>query len=824
MQNDLIYNIFTDEQQKLDALMDLPVSALFDRQERCDRGRPVPLEKWNEYLTDSRRKDVQQNVSRARAAHRRRQQLLAEAAAARDAEANEEAERLMGEAKQAEEDIKAAKKSLPLYIPVATFAGKPRKNEFAQPTPYNALDIDDLAGDPREIWRCCLPKAEAAGVVMSYVSPKGNGLKIWFLRVLADIAADQEREYRALGLDVLAPGKLDRGCIDPSRGQWCTTDKDILFFNRAAASSPLHPLQPAPASAAPSGEAAKPLNPLNKGLETSAATSPAVAPASTDYPTEFEGVPLTAIARAYIKKRFGHEVPPEHQRHMELIKVAPALRWLTDFNAEWLTQILPANGLPQSEVMKICVDACKYEVKYPDMPQELRAVIDALKPAPEWDEYVERPVLPPGWQEVLDCWPAQMYDACLLSSLVCFGTLGSGARAWMGRLHKDDLGKLQSPTFQVVVDAPQGGGKGKIETLFELIMAPLRRLDAESERKEEEYRAMERRKKNAKELPPRPKWPVRIAPATVSMTELQRMQDEVGEEHLCMFSAEIEDAVKSRKRGPWADLMSVMRQAWDNGLFSTKHASADSFNKTVRLFINCLFTGTQEAVDAFFPSLTNGDITRFARVQIPYVLGARETPIKQLSSKARAKLDALTTRLLNIGGDGGTKEYDLGFLDKFMTEWVDHKGDIVRRTQDKALETFRRRARQWGFRVGLLAAAAWNAEGHWTKRMKERIIQTAHYVAELVLRGQMHCYGDRIRKAPIRAASTSPLLYAGVLKALPQAFSTADLAEAAKKAGYNLSAGLSAGKIAYKWVTAGAVKRTGHGKYEKVASQNPNAA
>ncbi len=829
----------------LKELMDVPVASAFDRQERVKEWEveghfipaplPVRVKNWVTILAVFSRFDVIDKVKRVRELEAQLVSLNAEKA---EAEASgelsgERVAQLEQEFHQVDQEKKEVKETLPAFIFGGTMDGKKRADANTRQSMFHTVDVDHLDVDPREVWRKTAQYAKAAGIVFAYVSPSGRGLKIVFLRKWDDIASDQRRVYRELHLEEYAPKKLDKKCKDPSRCSFAATEADILYFDPVLAATAPAPLAPTPATAlSEAGVSAFPaLSPTTSSVGASAAGDEAA-------PTEVEGVPLADVARQLVKNICGAEVPPNGNRNNTLYETACALRYALDFRPAWIAPLLPECGLSSGEISGISASACRAERSKGDKAS-LRKAIDALKTAapsatperPEWDMDVPRPVLPPGLQEIIDSTPPQLRDVAFLSMLPCLGTLGTGIRAYSARSKKGDEGELQLPITFFIGEAPMAGSKRKLQRIYTLLTEPLKKQDKENLAKEREYKKEVARKKNAKDIPPPPEVVRRLIPVTISKTELYRRLSAAGGKILLKHTEEMSEVTGFRGRGDWADPTADDKKAFDSAEGGSDFAQQDAHNEPVDIRYNIFYLTTPGERRKYFRGREeDGTVSRYIFATVPYTIGERETHCKELSPEAERKLHELQEELMGIGGDEGAKLYDLGFLDKEREKWAARMGDLAKATDgrpaDLALDTFRKRSAVIGFRCAMVIAVCWNAEGKWTKKMIKYIKQTFRFVAQLTLRGQMERYGDSVReewKKNTRGA-LSPLPYAGVLKVLPQAFSTADLAEAAKKAGYNLSAGLSAGKIAYKWVTAGAVKRTGHGKYEKVASQNPNAA
>ena len=140
------------------------------------------------------------------------------------------------------------KKGLPLMIFIGTFdesertienkrTGEKRKvkgpwrnQEHVNLNGLVVADYDHLKGDVREMWKEAYAKLsdeDKARIVLVYVTPSGEGLKVVFM---ADVNVgnliDNQIDFSAkLGLP------LDESCKDGCRGAFMTTEEDIILLD-----------------------------------------------------------------------------------------------------------------------------------------------------------------------------------------------------------------------------------------------------------------------------------------------------------------------------------------------------------------------------------------------------------------------------------------------------------------------------------------------------------------------------------------------------------------------------------------------------------------
>ena len=140
------------------------------------------------------------------------------------------------------------KKGLPLMIFIGTFdvsertienkrtgekrtlAGRWRNQKHVKLNGLVVADYDHLEGDVRKLWEAAysrLSNEDKARILLVYVTPSGEGLKVVFM---ADVNAgnliDNQKDFSAkLGLP------LDESCKDGCRGAFMTTEEDIILLD-----------------------------------------------------------------------------------------------------------------------------------------------------------------------------------------------------------------------------------------------------------------------------------------------------------------------------------------------------------------------------------------------------------------------------------------------------------------------------------------------------------------------------------------------------------------------------------------------------------------
>ena len=217
------------------------------------------------------------------------------------------------------------------------------------------------------------------------------------------------------------------------------------------------------------------------------------------FPTTFKDVPYQAIIDEWFRRKGG--TPVEGERNDKLFRLAVQLRCITDSNEDHLLYILPRFGLGEQEMKSVIHSACI--TKYTGMSRELEKIVSTLQaklhpaeePAdpvgPSSTYYISSPE-PPPMPPLHRCPPL---IRLLLSNTpevyrpaVAHGVFPSlGAHLWKTYFPYID-NVLHEATFMNVLMAPTAAGKSCINEPVNYIMADIRANDAESLRREKEWK------------------------------------------------------------------------------------------------------------------------------------------------------------------------------------------------------------------------------------------------------------------------------------------------------------------------------------------------
>ncbi|MBR1789678.1 MAG: DUF3987 domain-containing protein [Bacteroidaceae bacterium] len=528
-------------------------------------------------------------------------------------------------------------------------------------------------------------------------------------------------------------------------------------------------------------------------------------------PSLYEGVPYTSIVRAWLAQRGIEGDVAEGARNTTLYQLARDLRYICDFNVDRMLAVLPHWGLSDDEA-RGAMQSATSSPRGTQMPQGVQAIIDQLKKsaaAEEEEEPTDRNPLPATLPPLFDV-IARRYrmfpKTAVLAALPAVGTLLSQLRA----RYAD--GRVQSPIFFTVVQAPQASGKSFARELSDWLLEPVKANDALERQKEQEYKEKARKAKNAKEQPDDPRAIVRCLPATVSNAVLLKRADYAHELALFTFAEEIDTIVRSNKSGSWAQKNDIYRMAFDGAEWGQDYMAENSYAAVVRLHYNLLFLGTPLAVSGFFKRVEDGMASRFIVCHLPDNRGEALHKDAPLSIGARNRVAAMVKRAFE---EGSQKEEialslpkTLAALDKWQMERI---AEFDRDPDNFALDILRRRSAVIGFRAAMLAW--WLCD----RRETQAVVDFALWVASEVLGQQLVHFGEDMNRIERESLEKMKNLEnkarsgrnGRLLASLPDAFTKADVIVARKRMGFE-------GDVSYvisRWLRRGLIAESGMDKY-----------
>ena len=550
----------------------------------------------------------------------------------------------------------------------------------------------------------------------------------------------------------------------------------------------------------PQGAGAPALGRTTADMFATAGTS-----AGQSWPQDYEGVPYETIVRAWLAQRGIVGEVAVGGRNTTLYQMARELRYIMDFNADFMQARLPHWGMGDTEV-KATLHSAATSPHGTEMPPTLKALIAQCRKAMNGEEVTDtsdpNPLpkrLPPLLGTIRKMHP-QFPKAAVLAALPALGTLLSQLRC------RYIDGKWQAPIFFTVVQAPQASGKSFARDLSDWLTRPIEENDMLERAKEEEYDEKCKRAKNATEQPEDPKAVIRLLTPTVSNTALLRRARNAHGLILYTFAEEIDTILRGNKAGAWSKKDDIYRIAFDGAKWGQDYVSQNSVSGVVRLRYNLLFLGTPLAVSNFFKKVEDGMASRFILAQLPDNRGEALMRPVRISKGEQARMDSLLKQACEEGSQ--SEEIQLrqprlmDELDRWQMERI-HEYNLD--PDNFALDILRRRAALIAFRAGMVA---WWLSGR--KETKEGV-DFAIWVANEVLGQQLVAFGEQMnhierqsseiltdRRQKARQGRNGRLL-----ASLPDAFTKGDVIVARKKLGRE-------GDVSYvisRWLAAGLIEK-----------------
>ena len=234
------------------------------------------------------------------------------------------------------------------------------------------------------------------------------------------------------------------------------------------------------------------------------------------------------------------------------------------------------------------------------------------------------------------------------------------------------------------------------------------------------------------------------------------------------IEAEELDTFNKGNRTAGGDKSDLWRVTWDNGFYGQYYKSVNTFKGEVQMFLNLLFTGTQDQIDRFFKNVEDGLVTRFSVCPIENQTFAKFVPWKKFSKKDELQIRNILDRLemknykMPLRFDKSElvdikreefdalvpwqyefqplEHVDLNYIYPTLLEWLEEERIKAASTLDEARDVFRRRAAVKGFRVALVCHGLYANVG---KKEQQVIRDFVKWFCTVDLRNSLEQFGKR---------------------------------------------------------------------------------
>ena len=525
----------------------------------------------------------------------------------------------------------ALKRKLPAFIFQATFdettsksgkTGAWRKQSATRLTGLVVMDIDHV-DDPLGLVNeklemrtraslACLSKNEkwaALGVLLVYITPSGQGLKIVFKARTewGNLIDNQHQMAKLLGVEV------DESCKDASRMSFICKESDILFIDKELFTYENKEFAERYTALYRDGhsQAERTMDEVRGKTEEGDAVRVNPCPSVP----KFKNIPYSEIIDAWWERNGG--VPQEGERNVKLYQLAVSLRAICDNNKALLLEIMPRLGLDEQELHAIVESACKEPPK--GLSKTMLGILSE-KGIGNSEEVVdvsrqtqmEHRLLEWGHQigELFDDFP-MLKDVCgdlpvMQRPAAVF--LAGGfmmtlmTRCWYRFYHKPQLKRRLNCSLMVIGDP--ASGKSVAGELYDLLCAPIKAFDKKGKNAVNSWKETTEAASQNKDKDVKPHAQIRIHPARTSnqtfITDMVNTKEVIdGEEvqlHMLTFDSELDNTLTLQSGGSWINKLAMELKAFhneeDGQAYSNKGSIQDDFNVTW----NYIYTGTPIAM------------------------------------------------------------------------------------------------------------------------------------------------------------------------------------------------------------------------------------
>ena len=688
---------------------------------------------------------------------------------------------------------KSLKDELPAMMPMGTVGDKTRKKENCTPTGLVMIDIDGTTPLDVAILKESIEKMkselERLYVRLIHITPSGKGLRLLVCCHADGMEETIERCVHDLKLD--AYGVVDPACKDLSRLSYLVPADYILYTEGLFDEVPEVSVQQM--------NQYKITGTTEKFSNENAKVGEVLSNDEKYKNFKYNGVPLAQIVRDFIDETGGDPAGGTvHTFYNELIVL---FRNLCNNDPKIVHAVLPSYNHGIEETWAQCVGLCGsnrttrldsklyFWLKNKGLLAERTRMENEEEPKAE--PLPKMPTLPPIFRQYVNSAPEDFKVPTVVALLPILGTLTSHLRA----TYFDD--SEQSTEFISLLFAPPSSGKSFIKRLSGLLQN-LRDRDEISNAREAIWAETQKTKGANDKGEEQPHVSVRIVKPLISIPELlTKMRDNKGH-HMYIEAEELDTFTKGNK-GQGGDKSDLWRVTWDNGFYGQYYKSVNTFKGEVQMFMNLLFTSTQDQIDRFFKNVEDGLVTRFSVCPIENQTFAKFVPWKKIPKADQLQITNILTRLelknykLPLTFDKSdlqdtsaadldklmAEQYefqpfehvDLSYIYKPLLDWLEEERIKSASTLNEARDVFRRRAAVKGFRLALLCHGLYANVG---KREQQIITNFVKWFCTVDLRNSLYQFGERYNEVQ-QNAKKNAVPQAEIFNKMPDEFTKDEL-------------------------------------------------
>jgi len=721
-------------------------------------------------------------------------------------------------------------------------------------------DYDHLEGDVRVIWDEVFAKLsdeDKARIVLVYVTPSGQGLKVVFKADagIGNLIDNQLDLSEKLGL------KLDESCKDASRGAFMTTDKDIILLNEVLFTYENKGFAEKYGKAYRAGKSGETKKVKSGKRKVKSEENSQLLTVNSQL-LQWHGYDIQSI----IDKRFEKKLPckEDSNRHKESLKLASDLLVMLDGDRQAVLQIVEAQSWVQeiieerNENVEQTVDSAaermaerekKYLTQSPSkaMQEAIEAVtgktfkevmegiavsderlakrsdVYSSLPLEEWaEELKELSRSFPCMKELFMNVHPMKLPAVLFSSAAMLGTLMT--RTWYHFWYDPDL--VRRLNYSIFVIGDPGAGKNLIEKIYNILMKPVKEKDNELISQVNDYKDSRTERSTSTKAQKgdalkRPSVPIRLHPARTATGEFIRHMQAAKETiqgrtlylHMFSFDSELDNVTGNNKGGDWKNRSDMELKAFHNEEDGQMYANMESVTGTFNIFWNFVYTGTSYALGRKVTqrNFGNGLASRLAVIPMPDAGIASRN--QKRDAKAKEVLAEWAERLDKVEG-----ELPIEPLNDETYEWQSSHLEIAEFNGDKADRTLLKRVPYYGISIAIpfIVMRHWN---EWQEKhmltMDEKDRRLCRLAMEIQYRCQHFFFGEMAHnyfedQGKVFVSRKRTSRYQECYSKLPERFTTKQFQEVF---GCTQPA---ASKNIQRFIRDGVMKQVKYGLYKKV--------
>ena len=325
-------------------------------------------------------------------------------------------------------------------------------------------------------------------------------------------------------------------------------------------------------------------------------------------------------------------------------------------------------------------------------------------------------LLPYELGTIISCFPKGYEEAMLLHLLAMLGAL------CFSRVRSKYLdGKMHSPSLQVVVEAISGAGKGKFKDIFDLLFERVREDD------------------NVKYAADDGRGIIQVIGINTTPAKFFQITARNKGVHLFVIHPEISHVTRILKKKEGLSY-EHFRCAFDNDEVEYNSMAKKMQHGRFRVYLNCTFTGTPVAVDAFIAGEeVGGTAQRICWTTIPEIdysdLQETEYPDDAELEHLRGQIDSWRQQYCfdnSTGVDEPCPEtvIELGYVKAILSQWIKEQSELADRENNPARKAAALREAAIAFHCAMVLHMLYDLPGEKDEDDRKKVIILTLYLAD----------------------------------------------------------------------------------------------